>query len=314
MPTHPFVLRLVSCLMIMSSYLVSMPLQGRAATVPSGPKFVLYSASTVGSDVLPPVNELKGFNVVNLAFLQYDGAHDQAENWAKLSVSQRQKLKEEYNDAGIALLVTAFGADDLPATAGHDPVATAESMAQFVQGNQLDGIDVDFEEVQLMQTKAGAGETWVSSFTQTLRVYLPKGRFIISHAPVGPWFEPKFCPGGGYLTVHKKVGDLIDWYNVQYYNQSPSPGYEDCNTLLRDAGGSSVFEIRASGIPAEKIVIGKPGDVQDTTNGGFMEPTALGSCVAQAVAGGWQGGVMVYQYPRGNATWLSEATKDSFNQ
>ena len=64
MPTHPFLLRLVSCLMIMSSYLVSMPLQGRAATVPSGPKFVLYSASTVGSDVLPPVNELKGFNVV----------------------------------------------------------------------------------------------------------------------------------------------------------------------------------------------------------------------------------------------------------
>ncbi|PIL26022.1 hypothetical protein GSI_11776 [Ganoderma sinense ZZ0214-1] len=291
-----------------------MPLQGRAASAPKGPKFVLYSASTVGSDVLPPLEDVKGFNVVNLAFLQYDGAHDQAQNWAKLPVSQRQKLKEEYNDAGIALLVAAFGEEDLPASAGHDPIATAESMAQFVQSNQLDGIDVDFEELKLMQSNAGAAETWVSSFTQALRTHLPKGQYIVTHAPVGPWFEPKFCPGGGYLTVHKKVGDLIDWYNIQFYNQSPSPGYEDCNTLVRSAGGSSVFEIRASGIPAEKIIIGKPGNVQDTTNGGFMEPAALATCVSQAVAGGWDGGLMVYQYPRGNATWLSEVKEDSFSE
>lgn len=53
-----------------------------------------------------------------------------------------------------------------------------------------------------------------------------------------------------------------------------------------------MFAIRASGIPAEKIVVGKPGNVQDTTNGGFMEPSALGTCISQAVVDGWHGGVM----------------------
>ncbi len=95
-----------------------------------------------------------------------------------------------------------------------------------------------------------------------------------------------------------------------------------------------MFEIRASGIPAEKIVVGKPGGAQDMTNGGFMDPAALGTCVSQAVAGGWNAGVMVYQvsagspaaactsthdmlleqYPRGNATWLSAVAQDSFSQ
>lgn len=117
-----------------------------------------------------------------LGFLQCDGAHDQAQNWANLSASQREKLKDQYNHAGVSIVVTAFGANDLPATAGRDPTSVAESMAQFVQGNHLDGIDVDYEEVKLMQDKSGAAEAWVSTYTQALRSHLPKGQFILSHA------------------------------------------------------------------------------------------------------------------------------------
>ena len=189
------------CLTLASCYLVSMALERRGAAIPSGPKFVVYSASAVGNDVLPPLKELEGFNVLyvsfapsvsslvltlaparNLGFLQCDGAHDQAQNWANLSASQREKLKEQYNHAGVSLVVTAFGANDLPATAGRDPTSAAESMAQFVQGNHLDGIDVDYEEVKLMQDKSGAAEAWVSTYTQALRSHLPKGQFILSHA------------------------------------------------------------------------------------------------------------------------------------
>lgn len=121
-----------------------------------------------------------------------------------------------------------------------------------------------------MVAKPGAGEAWVSTFTQAIRTHLPKGKFILTHArtslpstqydcdaascvderrdlffwaAVAPWFQPKLCPGGGYLTVHKKVGDLIDWvrthfpplayhvlstchaaslqYNIQFYNREP---------------------------------------------------------------------------------------------
>ena len=91
-------------------------------------------------------------------------------------------------------------------------------MAQFVTANQLDGIDVDYEDLTAMNKGDGAAEAWVTTFTQTLRQTLPQGQFILSHAPLGPWFQPGFCPGGCYLTVDKTVGSLIDWYNIQFYN------------------------------------------------------------------------------------------------
>lgn len=34
-----------------------------------------------------------------------------------------------------------------------------------------------------------------------------------------PRFEPKGWGGGGYLMVDSVVGNLIDWYNVQFYNR-----------------------------------------------------------------------------------------------
>ena len=86
------------------------PLQ-RRGVVPTGPKFVVYTDLTVGPDVLPPLDQINGFNVVyvlssihymlfklhlthvapvsnsNLAFLLSDGPRDQAQNWAALEAA-----------------------------------------------------------------------------------------------------------------------------------------------------------------------------------------------------------------------------------
>ena len=140
-------------------------------------------------------------------------------NWANLDVTNRRQLKQQYNQAGVSIVASAFGETDLPTSAGRDPVALANTMGQFVLGHDLDGIDVDWEEIDLVRYQSGVGETWLASFTQTLRQQLPKGQFILTHAPVGPWFQPGFCPGGCYLTVDKTVGSLIDWYNIQFYNR-----------------------------------------------------------------------------------------------
>ena len=43
------------------------------------------------------------------------------------------------------------------------------------------------------------------------------GEFILTHAPLAPWFSSSKYPAGGYTKVHAEVGDLIDWYNLQYY-------------------------------------------------------------------------------------------------
>ena len=191
-------------------------------------------------------------------------------------------------------------------------------MGQFVLTHDLDGIDIDWEETTLVVNQSGVGEAWLATFTQTLRQQLPKGQFILTHAPVGPWFQPGFCPGGCYLTVDKTVGSLIDWYNIQFYNreslfdstavvprhgadevgldaESPSPGYEDCNTLLFNAGGSAVFQIQSSGVDINKLVIGKPGIPSDVTRGGYIAPATLNTCIQQAVQRGWNAGVMSWQ-------------------
>lgn len=59
-----------SCLFTLFAALASvsvssaLPLQRRAGVVPSGPKFVVYTDLTVGPDVLPPLDQIQGFNVV----------------------------------------------------------------------------------------------------------------------------------------------------------------------------------------------------------------------------------------------------------
>ena len=178
----------------------------------------------------------------NLAFLLSDGPHDQVLNWSNLDPTTRQGIKQKYNAAGVSVVVSAFGETELPTTKGLDPTTLANQMSQFVLNTDLDGIDVDWEEIQLVTQQSGVGEQWLATFTQALRTQLPQGQFILTHAPVGPWFQPGFCPGGCYLTVDKTVGSLIDWvrglihlgcwtlaltspglisfqYNIQFYNR-----------------------------------------------------------------------------------------------
>ena len=86
-------------------------------------------------------------------------------------------------------------------------------MAQFVTANGLDGIDVDYEDLDAMNK--GAAEAWVTTFTQTLRQTLPQGQFILSHAPLAPWLSPNAqFPAGAYVTINKNVGSMIDFVSL----------------------------------------------------------------------------------------------------
>lgn len=99
------------------------------------------------------------------------------------------------------------------------------------------------------------------------------------------------------LLVDKNVGSMIDWYNVQFYNQGTTE-YTDCNGLLTQSSTAwpqtSLFEIAASGVSLDKLVIGKPGTASDATNG-YIDPATLATCVATAKAQNWDAGVMVWQ-------------------
>jgi hypothetical protein len=108
---------------------------------------------------------------------------------------------------------------------------------------------------------------------------------------------------------------LIDWYNIQYYNQGAS-SYVSCNTLFNKAGswfpGTSIFELNESAdIPLYKLVVGKPALSSDASNG-YMSASALSECMQDAQEKGWNGGMMVWQYPNANTAWISHIRGDVF--
>ncbi|KAF8216500.1 glycoside hydrolase [Mycena galopus ATCC 62051] len=284
-----------------------------ARTTPAAPHWVVYSDAYV-SATAPATSAVTGFNVFILSFLLTEGAWDEAEAWTTYSATQRATIKSQYAAAGIKLMVSAFGSTDVPTTSGVNPVTMATTMANWVIKYDLDGIDVDYEDFGAFDAGTGAAEQWLISFTTQLRTILPVGQYIITHAPVAPWFSPNRWGGGGYLAVNKAVGNLIDWYNIQFYNQGTSE-YTTCAGLLTTSSsswpGSAVFQIGASGVPLSKIVIGKPATSGDATNG-YMSASTLAGCLATAKSQGWTGGAMVWEWPDATSSWIKTVRASSW--
>ncbi|WWC65693.1 uncharacterized protein I303_108314 [Kwoniella dejecticola CBS 10117] len=274
---------------------------GKTTGSPSGsfssaPHYVIYSDMWLTE--MPSVDVLSNFNRLILAFwMTNQGAVDNAQFWEQLDSNTRQKTLTEYHNAGIALMVSAFGSTDSPTSNGADPTQTAQQLAQWVKDYGLDGVDIDYEDMPAMNSAQAV--SWIVTFQKELRRQLP-APYIISHAPVAPWFtSAKDYSDGAYVSIHRQTGDGIDFYNIQFYNQGDGV-YEDCKTLLFNSGNdwpsTSVFEINSSaGLPLDKIVIGKPLDEGAAANG-FVDPSVLNKCVSQAQAKGWNAGVMFWEW------------------
>lgn len=280
----------------------------------AAPHWVIYSDKWVsGENGPPPVNDITGYNVFALSFWLFSGLADQAQEWTMLDSATRSSIKASYASAGISLIVSAFGSTEAPTSQGADPTATANNLAAFVKQYDLDGVDVDYEDFNAMNAQDGSAENWLATFTQALRAQLPQGQYIITHAPVAPWFSPIY-KSGAYLKVHQTVGSLIDWYNVQFYNQGVSE-YTTCTGLLDTSSNtwpsSAVFQISAAGVPLNKIVIGKPATAADASNG-YMDPSTLAGCVNTAKGKGWNAGVMVWQYPDAGTDWIKRVRAMAF--
>ncbi|KAJ7155351.1 glycoside hydrolase family 18 protein [Mycena crocata] len=286
-----------------------------ARAIPAAPRFVIYGDKWVsGTNGPPPTSAVAGYNVFCLSFLLTAGAWDKAYEWTTYTDAERATVKAQYAAAGIKLLVSAFGSADVPTSARADPIALATTMGNWVKQYSLDGIDVDYEDFNAFNAEDGSAENWLISFTTQLRKILPQGQYIVTHAPVAPWFSPSIWGGGGYLKVHASVGNLIDWYNVQFYNQGVNE-YTTCANLLTTSSSTwpntAVFQIAASGVPLSKIVIGKPATTGDANNG-FMSASTLAGCLATAKSQGWTGGAMVWQWPNAAAAWIQTVRASSW--
>jgi len=214
-------------------------------------------------------------------------------------------LKKIYNDNNIRVLISAFGSTEFPTTAGIDPYTCGYSLGRFVRNNNLDGVNIDWEDNAAMN--AGLGEGWLVAFTRAVRSVIPN--HVVSHCPQAPYFKHEFYQNGAYKTINDEVGDLIDFYIVQFYNQGSSQ-YDTYNELFVSASGTpfngtAVLEIANRGVPLRKIVVGKPVLTTDLYNTGFVAQSDLGSWALQAYQQyNWYGGIAHWQYasdPSSNA-------------
>lgn len=62
-----------------------------------------------------------------------------------LDNATRASIKTSYHNAGISLIVSAFGSTDAPTSSGYDPTTVANNLAAFVLKYDLDGVDIDYE-------------------------------------------------------------------------------------------------------------------------------------------------------------------------
>ncbi|EGO22388.1 glycoside hydrolase family 18 protein [Serpula lacrymans var. lacrymans S7.9] len=287
----------------------------KRATIPAAPRFVLYSDKWVSGETGPPApSTIVGYNVFALSFWLSAGPADQAVEWSSLTAANRQTFKTEYSAAGISLIVSAFGSTEAPTSSGEDPTTTANNLAAWVIQYDLDGVDVDYEDFNAINAQDGSAETWLSTFTTAIRAKLPQGQYILTHAPVAPWFSSIYTTGA-YLKVDQNVGSLIDWYNIQFYNQGTTE-YTTCAGLLNTSSttypDSALFQINTSGgVSLDKLVIGKPATAADANNG-YIAPATLATCVLDAKNEKWDAGVMVWEYPDAAAAWISSVRSLAF--
>ena len=235
----------------------------------------------------------------------------------------RANLVNEYHRNGVKVLISAFGATSFPTSMGIPATACGENLAQFVIDLQLDGVDLDYEDNAAME--AGTAVPWLIEMMEAMvKKFKATGReYIITNAPQAPYFIDGKYPMN-YVAFHRStlsdgstVGDNIDSYLVQFYNQGSS-AYSTYLTLFETSDGwsvgTSVSEIANKGIPLSKIAVGKPITQADAANTGFVPADQLASIIQTARQAGnvWAtdadvGGVMGWKFQSDRqGTWVSQ--------
>jgi chitinase len=183
-----------------------------------------------------------------LSFLLTSGPADQVEAWTQLSADQRSAIKSEYNNAGINLMVSAFGSTDEPTTAGRffllsisafSDVAYVKVSIQLPWRTPcptLSKNSISMELTWIMRTsprsmlkterlnngsslsRHNCGPTFLLDSTSLLMpvsllsslcMMFPLREISLA---VAPWFSHEIYPTGAYHRVNQEVGNMIDWY------------------------------------------------------------------------------------------------------
>lgn len=125
-----------------------------------------------------------------------------------------------------------------------DPTVCARKLAAFVKNNSLDGVDVNYQDNVAFNN--AIAENWLISFTNTLRDLLPF--HILSHTIQDYYLDRSKYIGGSYTKVISTIGNLLDFYSINYYGQQ-NTAYTTYTELFENSGAefsnSSVSQLVA---------------------------------------------------------------------
>ncbi|CAO1619346.1 unnamed protein product [Sympodiomycopsis kandeliae] len=281
--------------------------------IPQAPHFVTYLCCDQDAGPgLPAPDSFRGINVVILSFLEINGPAAKLNDFFKKTPQERRQWIDALHSRGITVLLSSFGGDpsQQAITMKYDPVALGRLHGQVVRESGLDGLDNDIEDFQASMQQNHDVVEWIVAYTRAVRREIPRGQYVLTTAPVAPWFttnKQRYC-SGLFGAINKEVGQEYDWYNVQFYNQG-NDHYNDCQSILFKSNlegfpDTSIFEIsKTNNIPLNKLVIGKPAAREDATTG-YVTTNRLSHCVIDAHQKGWNAGVMGWQWPNANSRWF----------
>ncbi|WP_109316956.1 glycosyl hydrolase family 18 protein [Pseudovibrio ascidiaceicola] len=155
------------------------------------------------------------------------------------------------------------------------------ALADFVKTHGFDGIDIDWEDTAAALGQGGYDAVkFLVSLSQKLKAALPSDQNVITHAPQPPYLDPNWH-GGPYLQVMEQAHSVIDYLNIQYYNNPPWVGYTAADETKFVAGttgtppqSTSIVGLQKAGIPAEKLLVGKP-TAKDNAGSGYISAEDL---------------------------------------
>lgn len=159
--------------------------------------------------------------------------------------------------------------------------------------------DLDIEHID---DQFDACANFLGQICQELKTLKPNCQ--ISHAPQPPYFTAQY--GNVYNKIYTNFKQYFNFFNVQYYNNGPSDNYTQIFITAPVFLGTAILELINSGISASYLVMGKPVNQNEGSQGYVpLNPPAnpnLAGIVAQAFANpslkDWatSGGVMIWFY------------------
>ena len=219
-----------------------------------------------------------------------------------------------YHKEGKKLLVSAFGNSEHPTSQGFNPLTVADKLAKFVIANNFDGVNVKYMDIPALQ--AGTATTWLITFFTQLRNLLPNHTIVVS---LRPCFTTDEYAGAGFRRVNKEAGSMIDFYNVEYYNEGTTV-YDSYDRVFISVGGehpgTAMKDLIANGFESKKLVVGKTVSSTDLYNKGWVDPVELGQWAGRAFDElGWFAGVSLWEYAEDkNETKICSAAQNLVNK